>query len=255
MWPRGVVMMLLLLVGVIVIYRSFKKELVLNKLQNNFLLSVTHELKTPLTAMKLYMETLLKRHLSPEQIQTIAQNSLNETERLKDQVEKLLLSAQLDSSKYVLDKHAINLSELIEEFVTNYNKPRPESEAIDLNLQDQVIIKADATAIEMILSNLIGNALKYAGPTGKVKVILKQEGNSILLSVDDNGPGISEVDKKMLFNKFFRIGDENTRKTKGTGLGLFIVKHLVQLHNGKISVIDNVPSGTIFQIKLESDAD
>jgi signal transduction histidine kinase len=252
---EGVVMMLLLLVGVIVIYRSFKKELVLNKLQNNFLLSVTHELKTPLTAMKLYMETLLKRHLSPEQIQTIAQNSLNETERLKDQVEKLLLSAQLDSSKYVLDKHAINLSELIEEFVTNYNKPRPESEAIDLNLQDQVIIKADATAIEMILSNLIGNALKYAGPTGKVKVILKQEGNSILLSVDDNGPGISEVDKKMLFNKFFRIGDENTRKTKGTGLGLFIVKHLVQLHNGKISVIDNVPSGTIFQIKLESDAD
>jgi signal transduction histidine kinase len=75
------------------------------------------------------------------------------------------------------------------------------------------------------------------------------------LSVDDNGPGINEDDKKMLFNKFFRIGDENTRKTKGTGLGLFIVKHLVQLHNGKISVIDNVPNGTIFQIKLESDAD
>jgi signal transduction histidine kinase len=252
---EGVVMMLLLLFGIVIIYRSFKKELLLNKLQNNFLLSVTHELKTPLTAMKLYMETLLKRHLNSEQILTIAQNSLNETERLKDQVEKLLLSAQLDSSKYVLDKHTINLSELTEEFVLNYNKPRPEKEAIGLDIQDQIILKADATAIEMILSNLVGNAVKYAGNSGKIRVALKQDGNSIILSVEDNGPGISDVDKKLLFNKFYRSGDENTRKTKGTGLGLFIVKHLVQLHNGKVNVLNNEPNGIIFQIKLESDAD
>jgi len=251
---EGFVMMILLLMGVIVIYRSFKKELFLKRLQNNFLLSVTHELKTPLTAMKLYMETILKRPLSAAQIQTIAQNSLNETDRLKEQVEKLLLSAQLDSSKYVLDKHHINLSELTLEFVLNYNKPRPYSEAIEIDIQDQVILNADASAIEMILSNLIGNAIKYGGSLGKTKVTLKQEGKSILLLVSDEGPGISENNKKMLFNKFFRIGDENTRKTKGTGLGLFIVKHLVQLHQGKISVLDNHPQGSIFQIKLESDA-
>jgi signal transduction histidine kinase len=251
---EGFVMMILLLFGVIVIYRSFKKELFLKRLQNNFLLSVTHELKTPLTAVKLYMETILKRQLSTEQIHTIAENSLNETDRLKEQVEKLLLSAQLDSSKYELDKHQINLSELISEFVFNYNKPRQNSEAIELDIQDQVLLHADASAIEMVLSNLIGNAIKYGGQTGKIKVSLKQDGKSIILSVSDEGPGISENNKKMLFNKFFRIGDENTRKTKGTGLGLFIVKHLVQLHNGKISVLNNHPQGSIFQIKLESDA-
>jgi signal transduction histidine kinase len=247
-------MMLLLFWGMVYIYRSFKKELFLKKLQNNFLLSVTHELKTPLTAMKLYMETLLKRTMNPEQITLIAENSLNETQRLQEQVEKLLLSAQLDSRKYELEKQHLNLSELINELVINYNKPRQEKDKIKAFIEDQIIIYADASAIEMILNNLLSNAAKYGGENPSIEISLKVIQSQIILRVSDQGIGISDLDKKMLFNKFYRVGDEQTRKTKGTGLGLFIAKHLVNMHKGKLSVCDNQPKGTIFEIKLESDA-
>lgn len=251
---EGLVMMLLLLWGMIVIYRSFKKELFLKKLQNNFLLSVTHELKTPLTAMKLYMETLLKRNMNSDQIHVIAENSLNETKRLQEQVEKLLLSAQLDSNKYELEKQNINLSELVSEHIAHYNKPRQEKDRIFTEIEEQLIVKADPAAIEMILNNLLSNAEKYGGENPSIKVVLKSNQKQVILQVIDEGSGISDADKRMLFNKFYRIGDEQTRKTKGTGLGLFIAKHLVNLHKGKISVCDNQPRGTIFEIKLESDA-
>jgi signal transduction histidine kinase len=251
---EGLVMMLLLFWGMVYIYRSFKKELFLKKLQNNFLLSVTHELKTPLTAMKLYMETLLKRTMNPEQITLIAENSLNETQRLQEQVEKLLLSAQLDSRKYELEKQHLNLSELINELVINYNKPRQEKDKIKAFIEDQIIIYADASAIEMILNNLLSNAAKYGGENPSIEISLKVIQSQIILRVSDQGIGISDLDKKMLFNKFYRVGDEQTRKTKGTGLGLFIAKHLVNMHKGKLSVCNNQPKGTIFEIKLESDA-
>lgn len=252
---EGGVMILLLFWGMVVIYSSFKKELFLKKLQANFLLSITHELKTPLTAMKLYMETLLKRQISPEQTKTIVENSLNETKRLQEQVEMLLLSAQLDSEKYEIQKQSINFSELVSEIVLNFNKPRPKAEAIQMAIQEQVFIQADAMAIEMVINNLISNALKYGGKEVGIKVCLEQNENEAVLSIADEGPGISEEDKKLLFKKFYRIGDENTRKTKGTGLGLFIVKNLVELHHGKIMVKNNKPNGTIFEIKLKTDAD
>ncbi len=252
---EGAVMMLLLLWGMIVIYRSFRKELFLKKMQNNFLLSITHELKTPLTAMKLYLETLLKRQVSQEQLKTIAENSLNEAHRLQDQVEKLLLSAQLDSNKYTIENQSINFSELLQEIIANFKKQNPNEQWIQSTIQDQVFIKGDPTALEMIVNNLITNAIKYGGQNSTIEISLQLKGNQAVFSVGDQGPGINEEDKKMLFNKFFRIGDENTRKTKGTGLGLFIVKHLVELHNGKISVRNNQPKGTIFDIKLQSDAE
>ncbi|MCF8254803.1 MAG: HAMP domain-containing histidine kinase [Bacteroidia bacterium] len=251
---EGIVMMLLLFWGVIVIYSSFKKELLFKRLQANFLLSITHELKTPLTAMKLYMETLLKRQVSPEQTKTIIENSLIETDRLQEQVEKLLLSAQLDNHKYQLQKQSLNLSELLEEIIANFIRPRNHSLTIETNIQEQVIVQGDANALEMIINNLISNAIKYGGETSTIKISLVQTNQFTSLKIADEGPGIKEEEKKLLFNKFFRTGDENTRKTKGTGLGLFIVKNLVDLHQGKITISNNEPKGTIFEIKLNSDA-
>lgn len=250
---EGLVMMLLLFWGIIIIYRSFRNELFFKKQQANFLLSITHELKTPLTAMKLYMETLLKRKMDPEQTKTILENSLVETERLQNQVENLLLSAQLENHKYEIQKQSINLSELVTELVNNFNRPRLNEEAVKMDIQDQVVLSADANAIEMILNNLISNGLKYGG--NDLTVRLLQNANETKLIVADLGEGIGEEEKKMLFHKFYRIGDENTRKTKGTGLGLFIVKNLVTLHEAKIQVSNNHPKGTIFEINFKSDAE
>ena len=249
---EGLVMMALLFWGMIWIYRSFKRELQLKKQQSNFLLSVTHELKTPITAIKLYLETLLKRKVSGEQAEIIIYNSLNDVDRLQDLVENLLLSAQLDGKKYEIQLFETNLTELLNEVIQNFANPRRLFNRINVNLEEQVIAKVDPTAIEMIVNNLLTNAFKYSGGNSIVTIDLKQHKNETILQIADNGPGISDEDKKDLFSKFFRVGDENTRKTKGTGLGLFIVKNLVDLHKADISIIDKQPNGTIFEIRFKS---
>lgn len=249
---EGLVMIALLFWGMIWIYKSFKRELLLKKQQSNFLLSVTHELKTPITAIKLYLETLLKRKVSGEQSDIIIHNSLNDTNRLQDLVENLLLSAQLDSKKYELQFFETNLTELLNEIIHNFATPRNLFYRLDLSLEEQVIAWVDPTAIEMIVNNLLTNAFKYSGGNSKIFVELKQNKGETCLKIADQGPGIKDEDKKDLFTKFFRIGDENTRKTKGTGLGLFIVKNLVDLHKADISVMDNHPNGTIFEIIFKS---
>ena len=251
---EGMVMIGLLFWGMMWIYKNFEKEISLKKQQTNFLLSITHELKTPITAIKLYMETLLMRKVTPEQSHVIIENSLNDAGRLQDLTENLLLSAQLDAKKYELQLVETNLSELIYETVENFSKPRHLSNRISLNLQEQVIDRVDPTAIEMILNNLLTNAFKYTGEESSVVVDLKQTKGQTILQVSDDGPGIKDMDKNRLFTKFFRLGDENTRKTKGTGLGLFIVKNLVDLHKADISIENKQPNGTIFEIRFKTNA-
>ncbi len=251
---EGTVMMLLLFWGILTIYRSLKKEIGFKKRQSNFLLSITHELKTPLTAVRLYLETMRKRKLNELQTAEIINNSLDEVARLQAQVENLLLSAQLDSKAYQLQYQNVNLSELCTEYVLNFARPRNMESRIHLDIEEQILLKTDPNAMEMILGNLLTNAVKYGGPEVEIWVNLHSKNQEITLSIADNGPGISENDKKLLFNKFFRSGDENTRKTKGTGLGLFIVKHLVELHKSRITIGVTEPRGTKFEIKFKSDA-
>ncbi len=189
--------------------------------------------------------------MSGEQAEIIVHNSLNDIDRLQDLVENLLLSAQLDGKKYELQFFETNLTELINEVVRNFANPRGLSSRMVLNLEDQIIAWVDPTAIEMIVNNLLTNAFKYSGGTSLIFIDLRQNKGETILRIADQGPGIPDEDKKDLFTKFFRVGDENTRKTKGTGLGLFIVKNLVDLHKADISVMDNQPNGTIFEIRFK----
>ena len=99
----------------------------------------------------------------------------------------------------------------------------------------------------------IENAAKYSAKNSTIKVLLKKTGQTILLTVQDEGPGIIDEEKEKIFYKFYRIGNEETRNTKGTGLGLYIVKQLVEKHGGKISVKNNIPTGSIFEIIFETE--
>ncbi len=245
---EGVVMVLILFWGIIWVYRSLLQRLQLNRMQNNFLLSITHELKTPLASIKLYLETLLKRNLEKEQVTEMLTNSVNDVNRLRDLVDNILIAAQLDSKNFHLHKTELNLSELVNGCIEKYVLPRNLQSRMNSEVQEKIIVQADPNAMETILINLMSNAYKYSGADDKISVKLKQEANKVLLSVADEGNGISDADKKNLFRKFFRAGDENRRKTKGTGLGLFIVKNLLSLMKGEISVKDNQPKGTIFEI-------
>lgn len=245
---EGLVMIALLIWGILWVYKIFEKSLSLNQQQNNFLLAITHELKTPIASIKLYLETLFKRDLDREQQKSIIKNAVNDTNRLRDLVDNLLLSAQLETNHYEPLMNELNLSILLNQIVDKYAEPRNIQHRIIKNIENEVYIQGDAFALESIIINLLSNAEKYSDQN--ITILLKSDNKHVLLSIADLGIGISDVDKQRLFDKFFRVGKEQTRKSKGTGLGLFIVKKLVKLHHATIEVKNNHPTGTNFEVSF-----
>ncbi len=247
---EGAVMLLLLIWGIVWIYQSLNRILGLNKRQNNFMLAITHELKTPISSAKLYMETLLKRKLDITQQEQFIRNSIIEINRLRDLVDNILLASQLENSKFETQKVETNVSKLISQCIDNFALPRNLGQRIVKDIEENIFLETDEAALDAILTNLLSNAIKYSPSYKPVEVCVKQANSHTLICVKDQGAGISDEDKKRVFEKFYRVGDESTRKTKGTGLGLFIVKNLVNHLGAKLVVRDNVPNGSIFEITI-----
>jgi len=245
---EGVVFLILIIIGAAYILRSFRREIQLARRQQNFLLSITHELKTPISTIKLYLQTLLKRDLDEVKKKEAIDTMLDENERLYSLVGKMLLAAKMEDSTFSLSKEKVNVSSLVLKIAARL---RSNHLLIETNLDDNVEMNIDSEAIDTALSNLIDNAIKYSAE--KILVSLTQTGKQIVLSVADDGQGIADEEKERIFQRFYRVGSEDTRKTKGTGLGLYIVKTLVEMHNGVISVSNNSSKGSIFAIQFNVD--
>jgi two-component system, OmpR family, phosphate regulon sensor histidine kinase PhoR len=245
---EGSVFFLILILGMIKIRHSFLKEVEIARQQKNFILSITHEFKSPLSSIKLMSETILKRDLPKEKQQQLLTNSLDEIDRLENLVENILLAAKIENNKYGFSMEMQNLSALVNELAEKFQISKKKS--IVLDVEENIMVHGDKSALISILLNLIENASKYAPESSAIKVHLHQKNDRIFLSVADKGKGITDIEKEKVFDKFYRIGNEETRKSKGTGLGLYIVKQLVEYHNGAISIQDNQPTGTIFCVEF-----
>lgn len=252
---EGLFFLLIFIMGAMRLKTLFSREHKQQKQQQNFLLAVTHELKSPLASVKLYIQTILKRDLDREQQKVFLGNSLKDIERLDDLVENVLLTTKLENRSFNFPKENFNFTELIDNVVDRLQKNACSSQVIKPDLDPDIVIYADKFAITNVVNNLIENAIKYSPPCATVQVQLKQLANKkLIFSVADHGIGIPEDEKKNIFNKFYRVGSEATRKTKGTGLGLYIVKTVLQKHNASIKVKDNTPSGSIFEVTFEPHA-
>jgi signal transduction histidine kinase len=248
---EGTVFLLLLLFGVYKIKQALDKETYLNNQQKNFFLSVTHELKTPIAATKLQLQTLRKQKLDEATQQQLISNALLETERLNMLIDNILLASRLENGDFIFHLAEVDLSELVLSILQRYYKAEIASGALRLNLQENLKMKADANAFPSIVINLVDNALKYSTGEKNILVELKEtENKKLILKVSDTGCGISHEDKPRIFTKFFRAGNEETRSSKGTGLGLYIVNYIISQHHGKIGVKDNLPKGSIFEIEF-----
>lgn len=247
---EGTVFLLILLFGVYRVRKSIRKESELANQQSNFILSVSHELKTPIAATKLQLQTLLKHELDREKQKELLNNALNETGRLHKLVDNVLMANQIENNNLSIQKENLNLSELIETTVNRYFKDYIENKNIVLQIEKDIHYHGDKELLSSIIINLTENAIKYSFDAIDIDVVLKTINHKPLLEIKDAGCGISDNEKGHIFQKFFRSGSENTRKTKGTGIGLFIVKSICDLHQLTIKLSNNQPKGSVFQIQF-----
>lgn len=244
------VFLVILLAGAVHLHKTVNKERQLQMRQKNFLLSVTHELKSPLASIKLFLQTIQKRDLNREQRINFIEKCLTDIERLDDLVENMLIATKIDNQTYTFPKEKFNLSILVDSVVNRLqvNKCDGREQTINAEIEPQVEITGDKFAMTSVVTNLIENAVKYSPPCQAVDVKLFRKGNEVHFTVADNGIGIADAEKPFIFDKFYRVGNEDTRNTKGTGLGLFIVKQVLDKHQASIQIRDNRPKGSVFEV-------
>ena len=253
---EGSIFFLLILVGASFVYRSIRRQLTIQQQQQNFMMAVTHELKTPISVAKLNLETLQKYQLDPEKQKKLIRNTIDETTRLDFLASNILISSQLESNRYHSSKEELDLSSLTKDCIQDFRNRFPER-ILREDIEADADVKGDPLLLQMMINNLLENALKYSAKENPVSVSLKKyrSGNSVNaveLQVKDEGPGIPAEEKKKIFSKFYRIGNEATRKTQGTGLGLYLCSKIARDHNADISVTDNKPRGSNFTVTFHT---
>jgi two-component system phosphate regulon sensor histidine kinase PhoR len=242
---QSLLLLVLVGAGIYGVYYSIDSIYALNKRQNNFLLSVTHEFKTPIAAIRLMLQTSKNPKVNDEKRAELIDNSIQNTFRLEELAENMLTAMQIENKKYQFNLNEVDFSQLVRQSVKNQQI----NGEIAGEINDDIYLTGDSFILKMVVNNLLENAFKYSN-NERIEVNLYKEGSKKVLEVKDLGIGIKKEDYKNIFKKFYRIQDEETRTTKGTGLGLFIVKQTLKRHKGKITVSANKPKGSVFKIEF-----
>lgn len=248
---EGIVFLALILFGASFIFRSVRRQFRVQAQQQNFMMAVTHELKTPIAVVKLNLETLQRHQLEPDKQKRLITKMLEETGRLNFLTNNILLASQLEGGGYRFAKDEMNFSDLVQDSINDFQRRFPDR-TIGSGIQPEVEIKGDALLLQMLVNNLVENALKYSPADKRIDIRLEADGSTILLQVIDEGAGVPDEEKKKIFTRFYRIGNESTRKTPGTGLGLYLCSKIAKDHNADISVTNHNPQGSNFAVKFHT---
>ena len=251
MVSEGAFFAVLLLVVIGLLWRSVRREVELERQHRNFLSAITHELKSPLAAMRLALETVIGGRATGDIARRFLANALEDTERLEGLVQKVLEATRFGDGWSEIDLRDTDLSLLVEESVDIFRR-RAVANGVRFEAQIVSDIRADVDheAMAIAISNLLENAVKYGGDPPIVRIDLNIDGNDAVLEVRDNGGGVPEEDLELIFGRFYRSGDEMTRTTGGTGLGLYLVQQIVAAHLGEVEVAATGPEGSIFRVNI-----
>jgi two-component system, OmpR family, phosphate regulon sensor histidine kinase PhoR len=248
----GATFILLLVVGVVLYLILSIKAINLTRRQSNFIDSVTHELKSPIASMKLYLQTL-SRHQVSQQLQVdFHRFMLEDLERLDHLINQMLDAGRLDADRPKDEEEDIELADLLRDCAAsvciNYRVP---ADTVRLDLQASTVV-GRRVDLDVVFRNLIDNAVKYAGATPRVEVDLRPVGDGhVLVRITDNGRGIPRHLRRKIFGRFVRLGSELEREKPGTGLGLYIARTLVHRYRGRIRVRDPEQGpGSVFEVLL-----
>jgi signal transduction histidine kinase len=229
------------------------KAINLSRRQSNFIDSVTHELKSPIASLKLYLQTLNRRNVPPQEQETFFKDMLEDVERLDQLINHLLDVARIEKDRTAPQAEDLRLDEVIERCANSvcqrYQRP---GDSIQLETPPATV-HAARVDLDLIFRNLIDNGLKYANEENpRVNVSIGPDGaNTLVVRVTDNGRGIPHSLRHLIFGRFVRLGSELEREKPGTGLGLYIVRTMIGRLGGKIRIRDREPGpGTVFEVQL-----
>ena len=244
---EGITFLILILIGAFFVYRSVRRQFRMQYQQQNFMMAITHELKTPISVAKLNLETLQRYQLDEEKQKKLIRMTLQETARLDTLINNILVSSQLEGGGYLGSKEDLDFSMLLRDCIKQAKNRYPERIFIE-SIEDEIEIAGDPLLLQLMISNLLENAVKYSGKEKPITCKLHRVNNEVILNIIDEGIGIADMEKSKIFEKFYRTGNESTRKTQGTGLGLYLCRKIAEDHNADILVTNNEHAGSNFAI-------
>lgn len=252
---EGSVFLIIVLTGLYMAYRAYCKELRLVRTKDNFLMAVTHELRTPIAGMRLNLQTLQRIDLNDDQRSTLMQRAISDTARLQALSDRILLAAQSDDDIVRSTSSTVDVSLIVTSSCENARQTFANEHKLLIDIEPDINLFIDQAAMTSIIENLVQNAANYSPKGSAINVKLNRDKNKVMLEVADQGFGITDKEKQLIFEKFYRSGDEKTRSTKGTGLGLHIVKRLSEQYNGVVQLKDNEPQGSIFVVQFPANTE
>ncbi len=248
-YAEGIFFFALIIVSAIFVYRTVRRQFKQQQQQQNFMMAITHELKTPIAVARLNLETMQKYTLDPEKQKRLIHTTLEETTRLNFLTNNILVASQLEGGGYNFAKYELDLSDLLKDCVQDFRNRFNDRQFLE-ECDPDVDIKGDPLLLQILINNLLENAVKYSPKDSPITAVLKKTDSTIQLEVRDEGPGIPDEEKTKVFNRFYRIGSEATRQTKGTGLGLYLCSRIADDHNADITVTNNLPRGSNFVVRF-----
>jgi signal transduction histidine kinase len=231
----GIVLLALIIAGVVINTTFLVREIRRNEQHDAFINAVTHELKTPIASIRLYVETLQTRSVDENKRKEFYKIILQDSDRLLGTIEQILRTGRIGSARAPVQISSIDLSDVVAETVERarvlHHLP---AEAMEYTAPEPVRIAADLDEVRAAVSNLLDNAIKYSGPSARVKVeTVTEKGRFAQVRVRDNGPGIPQAELKRVFKRFYRVSGPQSARVKGTGLGLYIVRSVARRHRGR----------------------
>ncbi|WP_064092594.1 two-component system histidine kinase PnpS [Rossellomorea aquimaris] len=238
--------------GIVVVFHDITELKKLEQMRKDFVANVSHELKTPITSIKGFSETLLDGAMNdPETTKSFLEIILLESDRLQSLIQDLLELSKIEKQGFELTTEMSEISSLIEE-VMPILKEKAKSKEIEIQTSFETVGEAevDSYRLKQVFINLISNAIAYTPKGGKVIVVVREDKRKVHISIKDNGIGISEEELPRIFERFYRVDKARSRNSGGTGLGLAIVKHIIEAHEGEIKVESELNKGTTFTVSL-----
>lgn len=252
---EGCFLMLIILAGVYIIFVYWNKQARLNRLQSNFVSSVSHELKSPLASIQLYLETMKYQEVSKEDSEDFVEIMLTDTERLASLIDNILQSSKYDPKSMQLQFQPVELGAFIREVVEGLKRQFEERNCqIRLEVEEGSVLMLDKRAMRMVFNNLIGNALRYSPIGTPLTIRMQKKKKYCEVDFIDQGMGLDKKDMKKIFRKFYRVTDKDSQNIEGAGLGLFISKEIVRNHKGQMRVFsEGRGKGSVFTVALPMD--